>query len=95
LGQELLPLTIINSRKIVRLDAAIAGTRFMDIVTNAADPEKPGGRPSLFGNQILSHFNVILDNINGFIYLKSNSRTKEPYSSYDDYLKEMEKMKKK
>ncbi|MCF0055235.1 retroviral-like aspartic protease family protein [Dyadobacter sp. CY356] len=93
--KQLLPLTIINGRKIVRLDATIAGVCFKDIVTNAADPEKPGGRPSLFGNQILSHFNLILDNVNGFIYLKTNRRTKEPYSNYDDYLKEMEKIKKK
>lgn len=93
--QELVPLTIINGRKIVRLDATIAGIRIMDIVTNAADPEKPGGRPSLFGNQILSHFNVILDNINGFIYLKPNSRSNEPYSNYDAYLKEMKKINKK
>jgi len=93
--QELLPLTIINGRKIVRLDATIAGVRFRDVVTNAADPEKPGGRPSLFGNQILSHFNVILDNINGFIYLKSNGRTNEPYSSYENYLIEIKKMKNK
>ncbi|MDQ6480517.1 retropepsin-like aspartic protease [Dyadobacter sp. LHD-138] len=92
--QELQPLTTINGRKIVRLDATIAGIRFEDIVTNAADPEKPRGRPSLFGNQILSHLNAILDNINGFIYLKPNSRTNEPYSNYQDYLKEMEKIKK-
>jgi hypothetical protein len=88
---ELQPLTIINERKIIRLDASIAGIQFKDIVTNAANPSKPNGRPSLFGNQILNHFNVILDNKNGFIYLKPNSRTKEPYFNYESYLKEMSK----
>ena len=86
--QSLKELQLIKGRKIVRLNAAIAGVEFKDIVTNAADPAKPGNRPSLFGNQILNHFNVILDNQKGFIYLKPNSRTNEPYSDYANYLKE-------
>jgi len=77
----------------VRLDAFIAGMEFKDIVTNAADPSKPTGRPTLFGNQILNHFNVILDNRNGFIYLKPNNRSNEPYSDYKSYLMEMSKQK--
>jgi hypothetical protein len=86
---DLTPLTMISNRKIIRLDASIAGVEFKDIVTNAADPAKPNGRPSLFGNQILNHFNVILDNQEGFLYLKPNSRIKEPYSNYEGYLKQM------
>jgi hypothetical protein len=88
---SLQPLMIINGRKIVRLDAEIAGISFKDIVTNAADPAKPNGCPSLFGNQLLGQFNLILDNINGKLYLKANSRLGEPYSDYKSYLKELEK----
>ncbi|WP_343556199.1 hypothetical protein [Sphingobacterium sp.] len=86
---ELTPLTVINNRKIIRLDATIADVEFKDIVTNAADPAKPNGRSSLFGNQILNHFNVILDNKAGFLYLKPNGRTKEPYSNYESYLNQI------
>lgn len=92
---ELVELMKINGRKIILLDATIGGVEFKDIVTNAADPAQPQGRPSLFGNQILSHFNVILDNVNGTIYLKPNSRTNEPYSNYNDYLNEVSKTKSK
>lgn len=81
-------LEMINGRKIVRLDAVIGGTVFKDIVTNAADPVKPQGRPTLFGNQVLNHFNVILDNQKGVIYLKPNNRENEPYSDYGSYLRQ-------
>jgi hypothetical protein len=36
--EQLVPLTTINDKKIVRLDATISGVHFKDIVTNAADP---------------------------------------------------------
>lgn len=93
--QELDPLMMINGRKIVRLDARIAGMRITDIVTNAADPSNPQNRPTLFGNQLLNHFNVILDNRSGNVYLKPNGRTDEPYSDYKSYLKEVSEMQKK
>ncbi|HEX6428383.1 MAG TPA: retropepsin-like aspartic protease [Niastella sp.] len=85
--KNLKELTMVNGRKIVRLDATIAGVVFKDIVTNAADPSKPAARRagSLFGNEILNHFNVILDNLNGYIYLKANSRSNEPYCNYQNY----------
>jgi hypothetical protein len=88
---ELTPLTVINGRKIIRLDAVIAGTTFPDVVTNAADPAQPKGRPTLFGNQLLNHFNVILDNIHGDLYLRPNGRANEPYSNYQSYLDEQKK----
>lgn len=88
---ELKELQIINGKKIIQLDATIAGVTFKNIVTNAADPSNPQGRPTLFGNQVLNHFNVILDNRNGVIYLKSNSRKDEPYSDYESYIKQMSK----
>jgi hypothetical protein len=90
---KLKELQIINGRKIVRLDALIAGKKFKDIVTNAANPLKPTGRPTLFGNVLLSHFNAILDNRLGYIYLKSNSRSNEPYADYQTYLKDVERSK--
>jgi len=89
--KNLKELQVVNGRKIVRLDAIIAGVEFKDIVTNAADPSNPQGRPSLFGNQLLNHFNVILDNQKGEIYLKPNNRIDEPYSDYESYLKQMSK----
>lgn len=87
--ENLQPLTMINRRKIIRLNAFIAGIEFKDIVTNASDPAIPNGKTSLFGNQILKHFNVILDNKTGTLYLKSNSLANEPYFNYQSYLKEM------
>jgi hypothetical protein len=72
----------VNGRKIVRLDATIGGEEIKDIVTGAADPAKPMGRPTLFGNQVLNHFNMILDNKRGLLYLKPNSRSNEPYSRF-------------
>ena len=91
---ELKELMIIKGKKIVRLDASIAGQKISDIVTNAANPHNPQGRPTLFGNQILNHFNVILDNKNGYLYLKPNNRMQEPYSDYKSYLEEVAKMQK-
>lgn len=88
--EHLHPLTTINGRKIIRLDAFIAGLEFKDIVTNASDPSVPNGKASLFGNQILKHFNVILDNRTGTLYLKPNSLINEPYFNYQSYLKEMD-----
>ncbi|ACU61030.1 hypothetical protein Cpin_3567 [Chitinophaga pinensis DSM 2588] len=86
LWQKLDSLTMVNGRKIVRLNAEIAGVVFPDIVTNAHPPDKPGSRTTLFGNQVLNHFNLILDNREGMLYLKPNSRSKEPYSNYKDFL---------
>ncbi|GAA4086656.1 hypothetical protein GCM10022392_04550 [Mucilaginibacter panaciglaebae] len=84
-------LTVINGRKIIRLDVTVAGVTFKDIVTNAADPNLPVARRSgtYFGNVILNHFNWIIDNLNGYIYLKPNSRIHEPYSDYRSYENEM------
>lgn len=87
--ENLKELQMLNGRKLVRLNAFVGGREFKDIVTNAADPSKPSGRPTLFGNQILSQFNAILDNKEGMLYLKPNSRINEPYLNYDRYLKEV------
>ena len=78
---------MLNGRKIVRLDAMIAGQTIKDIATNAADPAKPAGRSTLFGNQVLNHFNMILDNKKGLLYLQPNSRSNAPYSRYKPDLK--------
>lgn len=92
--ENLKELTIINGRKIIRLDATFAGVTFKDIVTNAADPTKPAARRTgtYFGNVILNHFNWIIDNLNGYIYLKPNSRIHEPYSDFKKYEAEMEQL---
>lgn len=93
--KNLKELTMQNDRKIVRLDATIAGIEFKDIVADASDPTKTVARrtPTRFGNQILNHFNVIIDNLNGYIYLKPNSRSNEPYTNYQSYIEEMNKLK--
>lgn len=88
--ENLQEMQMVNGRKIVRLDAKISGVEFKDIVTNAAAPSDPQGRASIFGNQILNHFNFILDNTKGELYLKPNGRKDEPYYNYDSYLKELE-----
>ncbi len=88
--ENLKELQMLNGKKIVRLDAIINGVEFKDIVTNAAAPSDPRGRSTIFGNQILNHFNVILDNPQGEIYLKPNNRKDEPFYNYDSYLKELE-----
>lgn len=89
---KLQPLMILpDGRKIIRLDATIAGVEFKDIVTNAADPNNPARRGTLFGSEILNHFNIILDNRKGMLYLKPNNRVNEPYSNYSNYLDEVPK----
>lgn len=92
---DLKELTILNGRKIIRLDATVGGITFKDIVTNAADPTRPAARRTgtYFGNVILNHFNWIIDNVNGYIYLKPNSRINEPYSNFSSYEGEMRKLK--
>lgn len=93
--KNLQELTILNDRKVVRLNATIAGVEFKDVVANASDPTKPVARRTLtlFGNQLLNHFNAIIDNLNGYIYLKPNSRINEPYANYQSYLEEMKTQK--
>jgi hypothetical protein len=93
--ENLKELTILNGRKILRLDVTVAGVTFKDIVTNAADPTKPAARRTgtYFGNVLLNHFNWIIDNLNGYIYLKPNGRINEPYSNYKDFESEMRKLK--
>lgn len=93
--EKLKELTMLNERKIVHLDVIISSYEFKDVVTNATDPAKPTGRPTLLGNQVLSQFNVILDNLNSYLYLKPNSRIGSPYSHYSKYEEEMAKISKK
>ena len=83
-------MTLPDGRKIVRLDATIGGVEISDIVTNAADPAGPVSRPTLFGNQVLNHFNLLLDNQQGRLYLKPNGRQNEPYADYQRYLRDVQ-----
>ena len=87
--QPLIPLP--DGRKIIRLAATIAGVEFKDIVTNAKAPNSPVRRGTLFGSEILNHFNILLDNQKGMLYLKPNGRVNEPYSNYSNYLDEEKK----
>lgn len=85
--KNLREVSMLNGRKVIRLDATIAGITFKDILTRASDPTKPAARraTTLFGNEVLNHFNIILDNPKGNLYLKPNGRSNEPYSSYESY----------
>lgn len=70
-----------GDKKIVVIPKTTIGQlSFTDIVTNAQDPKSSSSRATLLGNELLSHFNVILDNPNGIIYLKPNSLQQKTYS---------------
>jgi hypothetical protein len=70
-----------GDKKIVVIPKTTIGQlSFTDIVTNAQDPKSNSSRPTLLGNELLNHFNVILDNPNGIIYLKPNSLQQKKYS---------------
>lgn len=74
-----------NGRKSVVLDSvAFGGLSFKYVVTNAEDPASKADRGSLLGNELLNHFNVILDNPNGMIYLKPNAMPNKIYSTLRD-----------
>ncbi len=70
-----------GDKKIVVIPKITIGQlSFTDIVTNAQDPKSSSSRATLLGNELLNHFNVILDNPNGIIYLKPNSLQQKTYS---------------
>lgn len=75
--KTILPL---SDKKIVVIpQLSVGNLTFNDIVTNAV---KNTGKSSLLGNELLNHFNVILDNPNGVIYLKPNSLPHKKYATY-------------
>lgn len=50
----------------------------------SASLEKKGANAndfSILGNAVLKRFNIIIDNRNGYIYLKSNSLMNEPFEN--------------
>lgn len=76
----------LGNKKIIWLpEVSLGPLTFRDIVTNAANPAKPAGRPSLLGNELLNHFNFILDNQQGVIYLKPNSLQGNSYSNWTEF----------
>jgi hypothetical protein len=75
-----------GGKKIVVLDeVALGGLSFKEIVTNAEHPSRNTDRGSILGNELLNHFNVILDNPNGLIYLKPNALPNKTYSNYAEF----------
>ncbi len=59
---------------------------FTDIITPAYSPDKMHtDLPNILGNRLLCHFNVILDNHNGFIYLKPNNLNRIPYENLSSF----------
>lgn len=75
----------LGDKKIVIIPKTTIGKlSFTDIVTNAQSPKSNSERPTLLGNELLNHFNVVLDNVNGLIYLKPNSLQKKTYSDLNE-----------
>lgn len=71
----------IGHRKIGRIDdVVIAGHHFHHLSVVLATPGTEQ-EYSLLGNAVLKRFNVIMDNYNGFIYLKTNSLKNEPFEN--------------
>lgn len=59
---------------------------FTNVITPAYNPAKMRtDRPNLIGNKLLNHFNVILDNQNGFIYLTPNSLQNNSYETLNSF----------
>lgn len=75
--KTILPMS--DKKIIVIQELSLAGLTFNDIVTNAV---KNRGKSSLLGNELLNHFNVLLDNPNGIIYLKPNALKDKTYATY-------------
>ena len=75
-----------NKKIVVIPEVSLGGITFKNIVTNAANPAAQTGRQSLLGNELLNHFNMILDNPNGMIYLKPNQMPGRKYSNYNDFI---------
>lgn len=68
-----------GDKKIVVIpEVSIGALTFKEVVTNAVH----SGQTSLLGNELLNHFNVILDNPNGMIYLKPNKLENKTYATY-------------
>ncbi len=71
----------IGHRKIGRIeDVVIAGRHFRDLSVVLATPGTEQEYSAL-GNAVLKRFNVIMDNRNGFIYLKPNSLMDAPFEN--------------
>jgi hypothetical protein len=67
-----------NKKIIVIPEVNVGGLAFKEVVTNAVRT----GTPSLLGNELLNHSNVILDNPNGMIYLQPNNLKNKTYATY-------------
>ena len=75
-----------GSKKVIIIPSVKLGDlTFRDIVTNARNPAHPNSKQSLLGNEILNHFNVILDNPNGIMYLKPNTLQHGQYATYAEF----------
>lgn len=57
--------------------------QFTDVVCPAFNPTGPPlGRNSLLGNELLSHYNAVLDNQQGYLYLRPNRLRHQAYESW-------------
>ncbi len=64
----------------------IGALEFTDVISPAYSPSHPdGGAHNILGNELLNHFNVIVDNPNGWIYLKPNHLEDKEYENWNSF----------
>jgi len=74
----------VPGREIVRLPSLIASSyRFNNLSAILGTPDPNRKEFSILGNALLKRFNVILDNRNGYIYIKANSIINEPFENIE------------
>lgn len=68
---------------VVVPQVVLGNQQFTDVVCPAFDPTGPDlGSASLLGNELLNHYNVVLDNQNGYLYLRPNSLQHHAYTNW-------------
>ena len=75
----------INS-KAISPQLTIGNDAFSDFNYTTQKPGADDQHLGLLGNDLLKRFNVILDNRNGYIYLKPNSLVNAPYANPEYYV---------
>jgi hypothetical protein len=81
LYDQLNPIITFGHRKVGRIeDLTIGGQHFRNLSIVMATPGTEQ-EYSVLGNGVLKRFNVIMDNRNGFIYLKTNGLFHEPFEN--------------
>jgi len=79
-------LNLGNKKTVVVSRLELGGLTFRNLLSPAFNPGKIRSESSnVLGNKLLNHFNVILDNQNGMIWLKPNTLQKNKYPNWTDF----------